>query len=262
MDATKSANLQTFLQSDGKTVIVPIDHGTAIPTPGLESPGEVITSLSDHADGFVVNMGIARAFASELSGKGVCFRTDVYKPAVDSEKDLGAYVVYGADDASDVGATAMMNMLYPNHPNEAEITRECADVISEGNEVGLPVIVESLPYGLGVPDKYTVANISFAVRAAAELGADVVKTAFPTGATEEQFKEIVDACYVPLVILGGAAMGDDEALLDMVAKAIGAGAAGVAIGRNVWQHPDPPMIAKAIWRIVHDGATAEAALKS
>jgi hypothetical protein len=81
-----------------------------------------------------------------------------------------------------------------------------------------------------------------------------VKTAFPTGAGADEFGAIVEACFVPVIVLGGAAMGDDRALLEMVRKAIDAGAAGIAVGRNVWQHPHPAKVAKALHAVVHDDA--------
>jgi DhnA family fructose-bisphosphate aldolase class Ia len=89
----------------------------------------------------------------------------------------------------------------------------------------------------------------------------VVKTAFPTGASADEFKAIVDACFVPVIVLGGAAMGDDRALLEMVRKAMDAGASGIAVGRNVWQHPNPPKIAAALNAIVHGVDTVDSALK-
>ena len=76
----------------------------------------------------------------------------------------------------------------------------------------------------------------------------------------DDFRRIVDSCFVPVIVLGGAAMGDDEALLTMVKKAIDAGASGIAVGRNVWQHADPPKIAAALGAIVHDNATVQSAL--
>lgn len=258
---TKSQNLSHFLQEDGRAVIVPIDHGTAIPVPGMEDTGALIESLNPHADGYVVNLGVAQAFREVIGEKGLCLRTDCYKPVYGDNTDEGAYRIFGADEAAEVGAHAMMNMLYLHHRNEADIYRECAELIAEGLESEIPVIVETLPFGIGRPDDYTPENIAFAARAAAELGADIVKTAYPTGATSDQFKAIVDACFVPVIILGGAAMGDDEALLSMVKQAIDAGAAGIAVGRNVWQHPTPAKITAALAAVVHDDASVESALK-
>ncbi len=260
-DETFQTHWNQFFREDGRTVIVPIDHGTAIPVPGLESPAALVRDLNRFADGYVVNLGIGRACGDALEGKGVCFRTDVYKPAYGDNPDAGSYRVFTADDGIDIGANAVMNMLYTHHAQEERILRECASLISECMDLALPVILETLPFGIGRPDDYTVENIGFAVRCAAELGADVVKTAFPTGAGADAFAAIIDACPVPVVVLGGAAMGDDAALFDMVRAAVDAGAAGVAVGRNVWQHAEPAKVARSLAAIVHEDASAEAALK-
>lgn len=257
----RDQNLSRFLQSDGRTVILPIDHGTAIPVPGLEDPTGLIEALNPVVDGYVVNLGIALSAAEALAGKGVCLRTDCYKPAYGENLDEGSYRLYGADEALTVGAHAMMNMLYLHHSNEVGIMREAAELIAESLETDIPVILEALPFGIGRPDDYTLENISFTVRAAAELGSDIVKTAFPTGGTADEFKAIVDACPVPVIVLGGAAMGDDTALLSMVKTALNGGAVGIAVGRNVWQHPQPAKIAAALHAIVHDDASVESALQ-
>lgn len=254
----RDQNLERFFK-DGRTVILPIDHGTAIPVPGLESPGRLIESLGDWVDGFVVNAGILRACAAELAGKGICLRTDVYKPRFGDNPDVGSFRVFGTHDARALGAHAVMNMSYPHHPDEARITRECAALVSESVSTGIPVILEALPFGIGRPDDYTGEQIGFVVRQAAELGADVVKTAYPGDA--RVFQAIVEACPVPVIVLGGAAGGAPEEILAMAADAVKAGAAGVAIGRNVWQHPEPVKMAKALAAIVHDDATAAEATK-
>ncbi|MEO0414396.1 MAG: hypothetical protein AAF226_05535, partial [Verrucomicrobiota bacterium] len=254
-------NLDKFLQSDGKTVILPIDHGTAIPVPGLENPAAVIEATNAFVDGYVVNLGVALACHDSFGDKGVCLRTDVYKPVHGDNEDEGAYRVFGTEDAEAVGAHAVMNMLYPHHRNEAEIFREAGELISESLDTDVPVILETLPYSIGRADDYTPENIGYVVRAAAEMGSDIVKTAFPTNGTVDEFKAIVDSCFVPLIVLGGAAMGDDAALLGMVKKAIDAGAAGIAVGRNVFMHEKPAGIAAALQAVVHDDASVESALK-
>jgi len=257
----RDQHLAKFFQPDGRTVILPIDHGTAIPVPGLENPRRLIELLHPYVDGYVVNLGLAFAEAELLEEKGLCLRTDCYKPRVGEQLDEGSYRLYGGEEALAAGANAMMNMLYSHHANEANITREVAQLVTESIECDVPVILEALPYGIGRPADYTVENIGFTVRAAAELGADVVKTAYPTGASSAEFRAIVEACFVPVIVLGGAAMGDDEALLTLVRQALDAGAAGIAIGRNVWQHPRPIGIAKALHALVHDDAPVGAALK-
>ncbi len=255
--STDSLLPSPFFQADGRTLIVPIDHGTAIPVPGLEDMGAVIEALGAYADGFVVNYGVARAFQPQLAGKAVCLRADVYKPSLPGHKNEGAYMTYGATEADAVGAHAVMSMLYPHHENEAQMFRENAALLSECHSAGIPVIIESLPFGLGQTSQYTPEHIGFAVRAAAELGADVVKTAWPGDAMA--FRKIVEACFVPVVVLGGAA-SDETGILTMVEQSLKAGGAGIAIGRNVWQQPNPLQMLRRLQAIVHGGATAVEAL--
>jgi DhnA family fructose-bisphosphate aldolase class Ia len=256
---TSKAKSNSAFFKNGKTVILPIDHGTAIPVAGLEHPGELITSMNAHVDGYVVNLGVARAFKKELKGKGVCLRTDVYKPVHGKNDDKGAYQMYSIDTAETIGAHAVMNMLYTHHAQEDVIAGECSDLIDDSLESDVMVILEALPYGIGRPNDYTPENISFCTRMAAELGADVVKTAYP--GDKEAFRKIVDATFVPVIVLGGPAMGDDLSLLSMVADAMDAGASGIAIGRNVWQHAQPAKLAAALNAIVHGGDSAETAIK-
>ena len=75
----------------------------------------------------------------------------------------------------------------------------------------------------------------------------------------ESFKEVVDGCPVPVVIAGGEKVETDEELFQMVIGAIEAGAAGVSIGRNAFQHENPEEVVKAIGKIVHEGISLEEA---
>jgi DhnA family fructose-bisphosphate aldolase class Ia len=61
--------------------------------------------------------------------------------------------------------------------------------------------------------------------------------------------------------LGGAKRGAEKEMLVEIKRAIDAGVAGVAIGRNIWQFENPPAMTRAVAAILHDGATADAAMK-
>lgn len=256
--SSRQENLDVFFR-DGKTVILPIDHGVAIPAPGLEDPFALIERVNPFVDGYVMNLGVALRAVDALAGKGICLRTDVYNTRI-TGAGAGSIAVYGIEEAEMVGANAVMNMLYPGAENEKENTQDCADLIRMSLDSDIPVIIEALPFGLGQPDRYTTENVSFAVRQAAELGADVVKTPYPVDATPEDFKRIIQQSFVPVIILGGASMNDDAGLLKMVEDAMNGGAAGVAIGRNVWQHRNPAAIARSIAAVVHEDVSALEAL--
>ena len=257
---TKETCLETFFQPTGKTMIIPMDHGTIVPVPGLGNGKALIGELREYCDGFILNYGLAVAAAEELDDKGVCLRTDCGNTCVEKESPFsatGAYRIFSVESAYTVGATAVMNMCFPGHINEAEIIADCAALIEEARESDMPVMLETLPYGLGRGDAYTSENIRFAVRLAAELGSDVVKTAYP--GDKEAFRSSVAECYVPVIVLGGRASNEPEGILKMVQDAMECGAAGIAIGRNIWQHPAPKKMAQALNAIVHSGESAEKA---
>ncbi len=90
-----------------------------------------------------------------------------------------------------------------------------------------------------------------AARAGAELGADIVKVSY-TG-DQDSFKALVDACPRPVVIAGGPKKETIRAALEMVEDAMACGAAGVALGRNIWQNPDPARMTAALVDIIQHG---------
>jgi DhnA family fructose-bisphosphate aldolase class Ia len=255
---TREENIDAIFR-EGRTVILPIDHGVAIPVPGLENPLDLIQTVNPYVDCYVMNLGLALRSPELTQGKGICLRTDVYNTRT-LGKGAGSIPVYGVDTAELIGAHAVMNMLFPFSENEEAITQACGDLVQQSLDANIPVILETLPYGLGQKDKYTVDNVRFAVRLAAELGADVVKTTYPTNASVDEFRSIVKECYVPVVVLGGGAMGDDTGLFKMVEDSMKAGAAGIAIGRNVWQHKNPVAVARSLAAMVHEDASALEAL--
>ena len=66
------------------------------------------------------------------------------------------------------------------------------------------------------------------------------------------------ACPVPVVIAGGKKLPEQEAL-ELCYKAVNDGAAGVDMGRNVFQSESPAAMIQAVHAVVHDGLTPEQA---
>ncbi|HNU72539.1 MAG TPA: fructose-bisphosphate aldolase, partial [Thermodesulfobacteriota bacterium] len=106
-----------------------------------------------------------------------------------------------------------------------------------------------------VKNQYDTALVKHAARVGAELGADIVKV--PYTGSPETFHEVVEGCFVPVVIAGGEKMETDEDVLTMVKGSIEAGGSGVSIGRNVFQHRNPTNMVRAISRIVHQNAAVQ-----
>jgi len=101
--------------------------------------------------------------------------------------------------------------------------------------------------------------VAHAARLGAELGADIVKTSY-TGDIDS-FRDVIKGCPAPVVVAGGPKTNTDEEFLQMIKDAMEAGAAGVAVGRNIFQHDDVVGITRAVCKIVHENADVEEALK-
>jgi fructose-bisphosphate aldolase/2-amino-3,7-dideoxy-D-threo-hept-6-ulosonate synthase len=114
------------------------------------------------------------------------------------------------------------------------------------------------PRGKNVKASLDPEAVALAARAAAELGADIVKCPYTGDA--DSFRMVVRGCPAPVLIAGGPKTETDLELLAMVAGAMEAGAAGVSIGRNVFQHGNPTGMALALRAVVMDGAAPRDAL--
>ena len=77
----------------------------------------------------------------------------------------------------------------------------------------------------------------------------------------DSFKEVVRGTPIPVVIAGGPKAKSDVEFLTMVHSAIEAGAKGVSIGRNVFQHDDVTSMTKALGKIVFEGMRPEDAYR-
>ena len=120
-------------------------------------------------------------------------------------------------------------------------------------------MAEALPYGFEEhPAARAVDAVADTCRMAAENGADIVKT-FYTGECE-RFRKVIHSCYVPVLVLGGPKTYSDQEFLASIRSALDAGAAGVVIGRNVWQSASPAAMTQALVALVHRDVNVDDAL--
>ncbi len=261
MYGAKERRMRRIFRSDGQTLIVAMDHAGAMgPVPGLDDPGRVIEQvLAGGADVIMTTYGVATRFAGAIGGAGLILRVDGGTSMLPEERG-GMSLVYDAIDALRIGADGVVCMGFPGSRFESETLPYLASLVAQCREWELPVLAEMLPGGFEDPARWwTAENIAFACRLGAEMGVDFVKTQY-TG-DPESFRRVIEATYVPIVVLGGGKTKTAEDLLSTVYDAIQAGAKGVAIGRNIYQHPEPQKITAALAAIIHEGATPGAASK-
>lgn len=248
-----------IFRSNGKTVIVAMDHGLNLDVlPALNDTGGVIEKIiAGGADAILTSYGIARKYNNLLKKIGLIIRMDGGNSRLSGFP--GCRLLYSVEDAVKLGADGIACMGFPGAVNEEETLMNIAALAAACDKAGIPLIAEMLPGGFKDEPPNTVENIRLVSRIGAELGAHIIKTAF-TG-TGEEFKQVVDGCFVPLVVLGGSHTKNIEGLFNAIHQALSAGAAGVAIGRNVWQSKHPDKVVSALVQLVHQNKSVEEALK-
>lgn len=242
-----------------RTVIVPMDHGvTSGPMEGLEDMEKALGTVQQGADAVVVHKGVLKALGHVFDlSCGVIVHLSAslsFSPSSNSKVLVGA-----VEEAVRLGADGISVHVNLGDDLDREMIRDLGLVAKEADRWGMPLLAMIYPRGKGVKDPYDPELVAHGARLGAELGADVVKV--PYTGSPETFRRVVEGCFVPVVIAGGPKVSSDRELLEMVKGAMEAGAAGLSIGRNVFQHKDPPRILRALRALVHQGAGLREALE-
>jgi DhnA family fructose-bisphosphate aldolase class Ia len=258
--AKGNRRLNHIFRENGRTLIVAMDHATVFGAMvGLERPGEVIRKVRcGGADAILTSFGISKQFVPEIGDMGLIVRMDGGVSA--QVERLGQLrLVYQVPDALRLGADAVCVMGFPGSRNETQTLPYLSELVGQCTEWNMPLVAEMLPGGFENPQEaWTPENVANACRIGAELGADLIKTAY-TGDVDS-FARVVEQVYVPVVVLGGSRSDQPRDLMELVHGAMQAGASGVACGRNIVQSTDPLKMTQAVAAIVHEDATVDAAL--
>lgn len=246
--------LGNIFRKDKKTVIVAMDHGLGLDVlPELKETAGIISSIvNGGADAVLTGYGMTRNFVEELKGTGLILRVDGGNSALSSFQTGNR--ILDPEDAIREGADCLACMGFPGAANEVDTLTNVSELAAQAHEWGVPLLAEMLPGGFSPKPAKTVEAVRLAARIGAELGADIIKTNF-VGSVGE-FRTVVEGCFKPVIVLGGAKVNNLQELFEVVEKAMEAGARGVAIGRNVWKHPDPGSVTSALVEIVHEGRKA------
>jgi len=139
-------------------------------------------------------------------------------------------------EAAELGAAAVGYTIYLGSEHESEMFKEFGKIEEEADKKGLAVIGWIYPRGKGVEDDDSPEITAYAARVGLELGADMVKIKYC--GSKECFTQAVEAAGETKVVLSGGPKVSDEEFLKIVENVMAAGAAGIAVGRNVWQRPN------------------------
>ncbi|CAM4379816.1 3-hydroxy-5-phosphonooxypentane-2,4-dione thiolase [Vibrio agarivorans] len=237
-----------FRPSSGNTVMLAFDHGYIMgATAGLERLDLSIEPLAPYADALMATRGAMRTCISPHHNKPVILRASAGSTVL---KDDMSHEVIGVDieDAIRINASCLAIQVFVGANGECSSLNNLVRTIDAGERVGIPTLGVT---AVGKEMERTTRYFMLATRVVAELGAHIVKTYYC-----DDFEKVVAACPVPIVVAGGKKVGELEALT-MAYRAIDSGAAGVDMGRNVFQSDCPIGMLKAINGVVHEKLTPE-----
>ena len=211
---------------------------------------EYVFDIADRGGftGMVVQKGIAYKYDYANSYKTPLVLKLNGKTEILPKEDSYSAPLGTVKDAIRLGASAIGYTIYVGAPREADMFGEFAQIHSEAMEVGMPTIVWAYPRGKYVPDEKKPEVVAYAARVALELGADVTKVNY-TGSVES-FRKVVRAAQRTLVISSGGSKLSDEQFIAKAREVMQAGAAGFAVGRNVWQNENPLKITAELRKVI------------
>jgi class I fructose-bisphosphate aldolase len=257
----KAIRLERIIdRNSGKTVIIPMDHGVTVgPIEGLTDMRLTISKMvAGGANAILMHKGLVRA-GHRGAGRDVGLIIHLSAGTSLSPDPNAKELVCTVEEAIKLGADAVSIHINLGAETDNEMLRQFGLVSERCSEWQMPLIAMMYTRGPKIQDEFNVKNVKLAARAGAELGADIVKVSY-TG-SPETFAEVVQGCPVPVVIAGGPKMGSDEDIFRMAEGALKAGAAGLSIGRNAFQHDKPDKMVRALSKMVHEGASVQAAIE-
>src|SRR6267378_3951974 len=141
--------------------------------------------------------------------------------------------VCSVEEAISLGAKGVGYTIYLGSANENIMLQEFGEIQEDAHEEGVPAIAWIYPRGEAVKSDTSPEIVSYAARAG----------------------------LARVFMSGGPKAPTDETFLNQVKGAMDAGATGLAVGRNVWQHADPLKMSSALREIIFNGKEVDRALQ-
>jgi fructose-bisphosphate aldolase/2-amino-3,7-dideoxy-D-threo-hept-6-ulosonate synthase len=257
----KSIRIERIMDRQSRNmVIIPMDHGISEgPVKGLVDLPKMVNKVANGgANAVLLQKGMAK---HGHRGYGSDIGLIIHMSASTSQgPDPNNKVqVCTVEEAIKLGADAVSVHINIGSQTESDQLEKLGFVAESCDYWGVPLLAMMYPRGKNIKDSNDPRLVAHAARVGAELGADIIKTNY-TG-DPDTFSNVVEGCPVPVVMAGGPRTDTDREFLEMIRGCIDAGGRGVAIGRNVFQHPDPTKMTRALTQIVHKNASVEEAME-
>ncbi len=256
----KEIRMERILNRNSRrTVIVPMDHGVTVgPIPGLLNMRDAVSKVvAGGTNAVLMHKGMPR-YCHRGEGRDVGLIIHLSAGTTLSPDPNAKVLVCTVEEAVQIGADAVSIHINLGADTDKEMLEQFGQVSKLCMQCQMPLLAMMYTRGPKIKNEFDVKNVKHAARVAAELGADIVKVVY-TGSTES-FKEVTEGCPIPVVIAGGEKTETDQQTLEMVAGALKAGAAGLSLGRNVFQHNDPTKMVAALSKMCHENISVEQAV--
>ncbi len=241
-----------FNPLSGRTVMLAIDHGYFQgPTTGLERIDLNIVPLIPDADALMLTRGILRTTIPSVCARPIVMRASG-GPSILKELSNEELAV-DIEDAIRMNVSMLAIQVFIGGEYETRSVHNLTRLVDQGLRYGIPVMAVT---AVGKEMARDARYFRLACRICAELGAHVVKTYY----VPQDFDTVTASCPVPIVMAGGKKLPEPEALA-MAQRAIAEGAAGVDMGRNIFQSDAPAAMLRAIREVVHHNLKPAEALK-
>ncbi len=241
-----------FRPETGRTVMLAIDHGYFQgPTTGLERVDVSILPLVPLADALMCTRGILRSVVPPSMRTPVVMRASggpsILKELSDEQ------IAIDIEDAARLNVAALAVQVFIGGQHETQSIHNMTRLVDQGLRYGIPVMGVT---AVGKELTRDAMYLRLACRISAELGAQFVKTYY----CDEDFDTVTASCPVPIVMAGGKKLPELDALT-MASRAIAEGAAGVDMGRNIFQSDNPEGMMRAVTALVHERKSPQEAIE-
>jgi putative autoinducer-2 (AI-2) aldolase len=232
-----------FRPQTGRTVMLAIDHGYFQgPTTGLERIDLTVVPLMPHADALMMTRGILRTVVPPTLRKPIVMRCSG-GPSILKELSNEELAV-DIEDAIRMNVSCLTLQVFIGGEYETRSVHNLTRLVDMGLKYGIPTMaVTAVGKDMVRDAKY----LRLACRICAELGAQIVKTYY----VPDDFESVTASCPVPIVMAGGKKLPELDALT-MAHRAVQEGAAGVDMGRNIFQSDAPQSMIEVVAKVVHE----------
>ena len=257
----KEIRLRRIVRPGRGSLVVAFDHGLVHgPIAGTTNPtAQIARFIAGKADAILLNLGnfryVSEAARGDFQLPGLIARLDwttaLGTAPINPAAEFRSCLIGHVEDAVRDGADAVITFLVLGSGDadfEKREMQRVGAIARECEELGVPLIVESLARAKNLRHPNDPEWLKLHSRIAAELGADLIKTEY-TG-DPETMRTVIHACPIPILVLGGTRSGSDDDVVQVTKAIMESGAAGVFFGRNVFQAENIPQLMQRLHAVL------------